>query len=112
LGGTAYSQTGNPFDRLPYHNPQQLREWVSLDDARFQELLIRDWTRVRAELDASFPPGLVIFPLPRSFAGPQQACLNSRVPAACRIYMTDLIQINQQKENQKRAGTGAFASPQ
>jgi hypothetical protein len=89
----------NPLDALPYHNPKVLQDLVDLSDQQLQARINTDWNKIRETLDRFYPPGLVLTPH-RAFAGPQQACLQNRSVAACRIYMRDLIEINKHKEQQ------------
>ncbi|MEN3293845.1 MAG: hypothetical protein V7642_3098 [Burkholderiales bacterium] len=77
-----------------------LQDLINLDDHQLQGRIESDWAEIRATLDRSLPPGQVAAPRPHGFAGPQQACLQSRTAAACRIYMRDLVVINKQKEQQ------------
>lgn len=103
IGGAnthAQANRANSVDALPYHNPQELQVLVSLDDHQLQNRINTDWNNLRKTLDRFFPSGLLLTPHRHAFAGPQQACLQSRSAGACRIYMRDLIEINKQKERQ------------
>jgi hypothetical protein len=95
----AGTSRANPFDALPYHSPKELQGLVKLDDTQLQARINTDWNKIRETLDRFYPAGLALTPH-RAFAGPQQACLQNRSVAACRIYMRDLIEINKQKEQQ------------
>lgn len=94
-----------PFSALPFKDPQQLEQWLALDTPAFQALLQNNWRAVENELNAHFPPGLVISPVSHGFAGPQRTCLQDRAPLACRIYMGDLARINRQRAGGPPAGT-------
>jgi hypothetical protein len=96
---------GEDLRGLPARDPAPLEKWLALDDARFNALINANWNSVVAVLQDYNPPGTLAFP-PLSFAGPQRSCLEDQVPAACRVYIADLVRINR-----GRSGTAAASNP-
>jgi hypothetical protein len=86
-------------DALPYNDPKPLQDLLKLDDAQLKNRLSNDWSAIRQTLDRFFPARSVAA-MPRGFTGSQNACLRSRSVPACRVYMSNLVEIN--KENQRQ----------
>jgi hypothetical protein len=99
-----------PVALPPAANPQALQQWIALDNPRFEALVRNDWPSVQRVLEGFYPPGLTPTPTSVSmgFAGPQIACLEEQAPVACRIYMTDLLRLNQSGSLPGRAGNNPF----
>lgn len=86
-------------DALPYNDPKPLQDLLKLDDTQLKGRLTNDWSAIRQTLDRFFPAGSVAA-MPRGFTGSQNTCLRSRSVPACRVYMSNLVEIN--KENQRQ----------
>lgn len=98
----------SPFASAPLNDPQPLQQLIGLDDSEFLRRLF-DTSRGPDLLDRFFPPGTVIFPMSHGFAGTQDACLRMRSAPACRLYVHDLITINEEKGPQNRVFSNPFA---
>lgn len=103
----AASET-SPFATAPFSDPMPLQQLIDLEDREFLRLLF-DTSRGPKLLDRFFPPDTVIFPMSHGFAGTQDACLRTRSAPACRLYVHDLITINEEKGPQNRAFSNPFA---
>ncbi|MEN3292416.1 MAG: hypothetical protein V7642_1669, partial [Burkholderiales bacterium] len=84
-------------DAQPYRDPQVLQDLLKLDDAQLQSRLNSDWAAIRQTLDGFAPP-VTAYRASKSFAGTQDACLRIRSLAACRTYMSNLVEINKGKQ--------------
>ncbi|QDZ29540.1 hypothetical protein [Noviherbaspirillum sp. UKPF54] len=102
------AQEQSPFAAVPFLEPQPLQELIALDDGEFLRRLFdaRQGSRL---VDRLFPAELTIFPLSHGFAGAQDACLRMRTPQACRLYLHDLVTINEDKLQQNRVLSNPFA---
>jgi hypothetical protein len=108
-GGNLHAQaTGtSSLAALPYRNPQPLQDLLNLDDIRLQNRLNNDWNQVRQTLELFFPAGSATFGTSRAFAGSRSECLRNRSAAACRAYLSNLVAINKEKQQQG----GLLANP-
>lgn len=102
----------DPFDVLPSHNPLALLQLAALDDARFQNVVLENnGERFRAIVASFDPPDLSIFPVSHGFAGAKEACLGDRVIEACRLYVIDLLTVQQRKPANSSVTNNPFAMP-
>jgi hypothetical protein len=103
-GGNLHAQVPgtSAFESLPYRNPQPLQDLLDLNDAQLQNRLNNDWNQVRQTLEGFFPAGTATSATPRAFAGSQNECLQNRTAPACRVYLSNLVEVN--KEKQKQGG--------
>lgn len=98
----------SPFAAAPFLDPQPLQELIALDDGEFLRRLFdaRQGSRL---VDRLFPADPAIFPMSHGFAGARDACLRLRTPQACRLYLHDLVMINEDKLQQNRVLSNPFA---
>ncbi|MEC4720573.1 hypothetical protein RY831_15525 [Noviherbaspirillum sp. CPCC 100848] len=82
---------------LPYVNPQPLSDMMALGDAAYQQMLTSDGERVRQTLRSYLPAHVVLMPAPRGFSGPWDSCLQSLGASACRIAMSSMISVMNNK---------------
>lgn len=75
-----------------------LQQLLRLDDQALQDRIDSDWSSIRTSLDQTSSSGPVRTRHRQGFAGPQQACLQTRAVAACRIYTRELVELQQKKE--------------
>ena len=102
----------DPFDAAPSRNPQALQQLANLNDAQFQSVLAENnGARFRAIVAEFDPPGLSVFPVSHGFAGPKEACLRARVATACRLYTSDLLAVQREKENRAAVTNNPFGTP-
>jgi hypothetical protein len=108
-GGNLHAQaTGSgSLEALPYRDPQPLQDLLNLDDTRLQNRLNNDWDQVRQTLELFFPAGSATSGTSRAFAGSQSECLRNRSAVACRVYLSNLVTINKEKQQQG----GLLANP-
>ncbi|MDB5797071.1 MAG: hypothetical protein JWP36_973 [Paucimonas sp.] len=92
-------------------NAQTLRDWIALDPQRFDALVQNNFPAVQRVLGGFYPPGLEPTPATQShgFAGPQRSCIEDQAPRACRIYMADLLRLNQAGALPGNAAANPFA---
>lgn len=98
----------NPFAGLPFNDPQPLLQLMTLDDSAFLRRLF-DTGSGPDILDRLFPSGQTVYPMSHGFAGPQSTCLQTRSALACRLYMADMITINEDNGSQSRVHSNPFA---
>jgi len=97
------AQERNPFDVLPDRDPRALQQLLDLDDVQFARTLQENnGAQFRSTVEPFDPPGTTVFPVSHGFAGVKQACLAARTATACRLYVSDLLAI--QRERQTAAG--------
>lgn len=103
------AQERDPFDALPDRNPQELQRLLDLDDAQFSRLLQENnGAGFRSVVLPFDPSGTTIFPLSHGFAGTRQACLAARTTVACRLYVTDLLAVQRERQNAGAASSNPF----
>lgn len=98
----------NPFAAAPFLNPQPLQELIALDDSEFLRRLFDTQGGTRL-VDRLFPAELTTFPISHGFAGARDACLRTGTPQTCRLYLHDLVTINEEKLQQNRVLSNPFA---
>jgi hypothetical protein len=97
-----------PFAAVPITGPAELQQLAALGDAEFNRRIFAGAAPGRSPfLERFFPPGIPSFPLSHGFAGPQSACLQSRSPLPCRLYVEDLTNI----QFQRQPGGGVLNNP-
>lgn len=102
----------DPFDVIPPLNPQPLQQLANLSDTQFQEIVLENNGENFRAIVANFdPPGLSVFPVSHGFAGTKEACLRDQVVAACRLYVLDLLTIQQRKQADAPTTNNPFAMP-
>lgn len=84
---------------LPYRDPKQLEDFMAMSDTEYQNQLVNDWPSVEVMLHAYIPANVRLYPVPRSFYGPMQSCLQQHGLAACREYMNALISLMRGKQS-------------
>lgn len=105
------AQDRDPFDALPDRNPQELQQLLELDDAQFNNAVQENnGARFRSIVSAFDPPGTSVFPVSHGFAGVRQACLVARTPVACRLYVSDLLAIQRERQNAAGVSNNPFTS--
>lgn len=105
------AQEGNPFDVLPDRNPQPLQQLLELDDTQFSNVLQEDnGARFRSIVAAFDPPGTAVFPVSHGFAGARQACLAARAAVACRLYVSDLLAVQRERQDAGAATNNPFTA--
>lgn len=108
---SVYAQTEHlardPFAVVPFYDPQRLQEIAALDDQSFVSQLFAPSGNVTL-IEQLFPSENAVFPVSHGFAGVQNACLRTRMALACRLYVDDLIDINQRNAPQGGAYTNPF----
>lgn len=105
-------EPSDPFDALPSHNPLALLQLAALNDAQFQDVVLENnGERFRAIVASFDPPDLSIFPVSHGFAGAKEACLGDRVIEACRLYVIDLLTVQQRKSANSSVTNNPFAMP-
>jgi hypothetical protein len=82
---------------LPYVNPQPLRDMMALGDGAYQQMLTSNGAQVRQTLRTYIPAHVVLMPTPRGFIGPWDSCLQSLGAPACRLAMSSMISIMDNK---------------
>ncbi|WP_420472645.1 hypothetical protein [Noviherbaspirillum sp. ST9] len=103
------AQERDPFDTLPDRDPQALQQLLDLDDTQLSRLLQEsDGARFRSVVSAFDPPGAAIFPLSHGFAGARQACLAARTATACRLYVTDLLAVQRERQSAAAVSSNPF----
>jgi hypothetical protein len=101
-----------PFDVIPARNPQALQQLVDLDDARFNSLVSENGGAGFRQIIAPYDPGdTPIFPVSHGFAGARKACLVQSNVVACRLYTTDLLNIQVEKQNRGAMPGNASTQP-
>lgn len=105
------AQERDPFDSLPDRNPQELQQLLDLDDTQFSRLLQENnGARFRSVVSAFDPSGATVFPLSHGFAGTKRACLVASTTAACRLYVSDLLAIQRERQNAAAVSSNPFTS--
>lgn len=105
------AQERNPFDALPNRDTQQLQQLLDLDDTRFGQLVQENnGARFRSIVSAFDPPGTAVFPVSHGFAGVKQACLAARAAVACRLYISDLLAVQRERQDAAAVSNNPFAS--
>jgi len=103
------AQDRNPFDTLPDRNPQELQQLLELDDAQFNNAVQENnGARFRSIVSAFDPPGMAVFPISHGFAGVRQACLETRAAVACRLYVSDLLAVQRERQNAAGVSNNPF----
>lgn len=83
-----------PLDVLPAADPAELNRLAALPDQLLIDALFRDAPPGRSPvLERYSPSGAPGFPVSHGYAGPRDACLRYRAPAACRLHLEDLTTI-------------------
>jgi len=102
----------DPFNVLPPHNPLALLQLTALDDTQFQKLVLENnGERFRTIVADYDPPGVSVFPASHGFAGAKEACLGDRVIVTCRLYVNDLLKVQQRKQANASATNNPFDMP-
>ena len=105
------AQERDPFDVLPGRDPQALQQLLDLDDTQFGRLLQENnGARFRSIVSAFDPPGTAVFPVSHGFAGMRQACLVARAAVACRLYVSDLLAVQRERQNAAAVTNNPFTS--
>ena len=100
-----------PFDVLPERSPQALQQLLDLDDAQFSRLLQENnGAQFRAIVSPFDPAATVVFPVSHGFAGAKQACLVARTSVACRLYVSDLLAVQRERQNATAVTNNPFTS--
>lgn len=98
----------DPFAAAPFTNPQPLEALLALDDGEFLRRLFAA-SGGTSLFDRLLPAGATVFPMSHGFAGARDACARMRTVQACRLYLHDLIMINEEKLRQHRVLSNPFA---
>lgn len=99
----------DPFNVLPSHNPLALLQLAALSDTQFQAVVLENNGERFRSIVADFdPPDLLVFPASHGFAGGKEACLSDRVIEACRLYVIDLLMVQQRKPKNASATNNPF----
>lgn len=117
LSGTAVAQEEGPdtfpLDDLPAADAAELNRLAALPDAALLEQLFGGAPPGRSPVLERFsPPGLTLrYPVSHGYAGPRDACLRYRVPAACRLHLEDLMTIQLRRQPGAGSGANPFGRP-
>lgn len=105
-------ESPDPFNILPSHNPLALLQLAALNDLQFQRVILENNGERLRTIVASFdPPGLSVFPLSHGFARAKEACLSDHILEACRLYVIDLLTVQQRKLANASVTNNPFAIP-
>jgi len=105
-------ESPDPFNILPSHNPLALLQLAALDDVQFQgAILENNGERLRTIVASFDPPGLSVFPVSHGFARAKEACLSDHITEACRLYVIDLLAVQQRKLANASVANNPFAIP-
>lgn len=109
---TIAQEPPDPFDVIPSLTPQPLQQLADLNDAQFQNIVLENnGERFRAIVASFDPPGLSIFPVSHGFAGTKEACLRDHTVAACRLYVIDLLTVQQRRQANTSITNNPFGMP-
>lgn len=105
------AQERDPLDVPPEHNSPELQQLLELDDTQFNKALQENnGARFRSVVSAYDPPGTSAFPVSHGFAGAKQTCLVTRAAVPCRLYVSDLLAVQRERQNAGAASNNPFTA--